>query len=244
MATRERRPAVVFVPGFMQPGAAWAPVADLLPERYPSVLLDHREHTFAGRLREIAEAGEGAAVVGYSLGGRLALHAALRDPERYAALVTVGASAGIEAPAARAERRQADDRLAGWMEVQPIEEIVAIWERQPLFADQSDSLIEAQRPGRLSHEPRALATLLRTAGQGAVEPAWQRLHTLDLPFLAVAGAGDERYAQHARRMARAVPHGRVAIVENAGHAAHLQRPWHVAELLAQFLDEHFGDRLV
>ncbi len=228
----------------MQHGSAWAPVADLLPERYPSVLLEHAEHTFEGRLAEISAAGDGAVLVGYSLGGRLALHAALRGSARYAGLVTVGASAGIEAPGARAERAEADARLAGWMETQPIEQIVAIWERQPLFADQSDALVEAQRAGRLSHDPRGLATLLRTAGQGAVEPVWQRLHTLELPLLAMAGSNDERYAHAARRMARAAPRGRAAIVERAGHAAHLQRPAAVADLLVEFLDEHLGERVV
>lgn len=244
MATSERRPAVVFVPGFMQPGAAWAPVADLLPERYPSFLLEHSEHTFEGRLREIAAAGERAVLVGYSLGGRLSLHAALRDPTRYGGVVTLGASAGIEAPAARTERAEADARLAGWMEMQPIEEIVAIWERQPLFADQSDALVEAQRPGRLIQDPRALATLLRTAGQGAVDPVWERLETLDLPLLAMAGSADARYADAARRIARASPNGTAAIVEGAGHAAHLQQPRAVADLLTEFLDEHLGDRVV
>ena len=69
---------VLFIPGFMQRGDAWRPVAELLPERYPSVLLDHAEHSLEGRLREIAEAAsDGAVLVGYSLGGRLALRAAL-----------------------------------------------------------------------------------------------------------------------------------------------------------------------
>ena len=102
---------------------------------------------------------------GYSLGGRLALHAALRDPARYAGLVTVSASAGIEAPATRAARAEADAKLASWMETQEMEQIVAVWERQPLFADQPDALVEAQRAGRLSQDPRSLALLLRTAGQ-------------------------------------------------------------------------------
>ena len=99
---------VVFVPGFMQRGQAWRPVADLLPERYHAVLLEHRAHDLEGRLAEVAEAGAGAVLAGYSLGGRLALHAALRDPGHYAALVTVGTSAGIEDSAVRAERAEAD----------------------------------------------------------------------------------------------------------------------------------------
>ena len=103
---------------------------------------------------------------GYSLGGRLALRAALRDPGRYRGVVTIGATAGIEEPVARRARAEADERLAAWMETMPIEEIVAVWERQPLFADQSDALVEAQRPGRLSHDPRSLALLLRTRRPG------------------------------------------------------------------------------
>ena len=234
--------AVVFVPGFMQPGDAWSPVAERLPERYPSVLLDHREHSFERRLVEIAAVGSGAVLCGYSLGGRLALHAALRDPGTYAGLVTVGASAGIEAPATRAARAEADEKLAAWMETQQMEQIVAIWERQPLFADQSDTLVEAQRAGRLRQDPRGLALLLRTAGQGALEPVWHDLERLSLPVLAVAGAIDTRYSDAARRIAAAVPSGRAEIVEGAGHAPQLQRPEEVAALLANFLDQHLGQR--
>jgi 2-succinyl-6-hydroxy-2,4-cyclohexadiene-1-carboxylate synthase len=237
-----RNPALVLLPGFMQPADAWAGVAERLPERYPSVLLNHREHSFEGRVAEIAEAGRGAVLCGYSLGGRLALHAALREPGAYAGLVTIGTSAGIEAPAQREERQAGDEKLAGWMETQPIDAIVDVWERQPLFADQSDALVEAQRPGRLAHDPQELALTLRTAGQGALEPVWQRLHTLSLPVLAVAGDRDERYAEAARRIARAVPDGRAHVVENAGHAAHLQQPEAVAALLADFLDQHLGQR--
>jgi 2-succinyl-6-hydroxy-2,4-cyclohexadiene-1-carboxylate synthase len=227
---------VLFVPGFMQRGDAWRPVAELLSERYPSVLLDHRQHTFEGRLTEIAEAGEGAVLCGYSLGGRLALRAALRDPGRYTALVTVGANAGLDDRIQRVARMEADDRLAAWIEGALIENVVAVWERQPLFADQSDLLVEQQREGRLSHDPRDLASLLRTAGQGALEPVWHALLGLELPLLAIAGARDEPSLAAAHRMADLAPRGRAAIVEEAGHAPQLQRPEAVAALLVELLD--------
>ena len=227
---------VLFIPGFMQRGDAWRPVAELLPERYPSRLLDHAAQSFEGRLSEISSASA-SVLVGYSLGGRLALRAALRSPESFSAVVLVGATAGIEEGPLRVQRAEADEKLASWMEAMPIEDIVSLWERQPLFADQSESLVEEQRPGRLSHEPRDLALILRTAGQGVLEPVWHELRALELPLLAIAGARDDGYTAAAKRMASLAPRARAASVENAGHAPQLQQPEVVAELIAEFLDD-------
>jgi 2-succinyl-6-hydroxy-2,4-cyclohexadiene-1-carboxylate synthase len=228
---------VLFIPGFMQRGDAWRPVAELLPERYPSRMLDHAEHTLEGRLTEIAAAGSGAVLVGYSLGGRLALRAALRSPESFTAVVLVGSTAGIEEAPLRAARAEGDERLASWIEAASMEDVVSVWERQPLFADQSDALVEAQRPGRLSQDQRSLALLLRTAGQGVLEPVWHELSQLELPVLAIAGARDDGYTRAAKRIASTAPGGHLAIVEDAGHAAHLQQPQQVARLLTDFLDD-------
>jgi 2-succinyl-6-hydroxy-2,4-cyclohexadiene-1-carboxylate synthase len=228
---------VLFIPGFMQRGDAWRPVAELLPERYPSVLLDHSENSFEGRLAEIRDAGAGRLLVGYSLGGRLALRAALREPERYLGVITVGATAGIDEPSLRSVRAEADERLAAWMEAAPIEDIVGVWERQPLFADQSETLIEKQRPGRLDQRPEDLALLLRTAGQGVLEPVWHDLLRFEPPLLAVAGSRDEGYVRAAKRIADTAPRGRAEIVEDAGHAVQLQRPDVVAGLIETLLDE-------
>jgi 2-succinyl-6-hydroxy-2,4-cyclohexadiene-1-carboxylate synthase len=225
-------PPVLLIPGFMQPASAWAPVAERLEP--PVTLLDHREHSFEGRLAEIEAGGTGALLVGYSLGGRLALRAALRDRGAYAGLVTVGVTAGIEDAAERAARAQADDRLASWIEAAPIEDVVAVWERQPLFADQSDALVEQQRAGRLAQDPRALAMLLRTAGQGVLEPVWANLLSFELPLLALAGGRDEGYASAARKIADTAPNASAQIVEHAGHAPQLQQPGEVASLIAAF----------
>jgi len=225
-------PYVVFLPGFMQRGEAWAPVAERVGQRYRCLCLDHRTSTWPERLAEVpAAAPPGSVLVGYSLGGRLALHAAVAEPERYAALITVGTSPGNEDPAARAERRAADERLAAWMEEASIEEVVAHWEALPVFEGQSPELVAAQRPGRLSHEPARLAALLRTGGQGVLEPLWGRLGALETPMLAVAGARDAVYVEAAERLGALVPAAHAVTIADAGHAAHLERPARVAELI-------------
>ena len=109
--------SILLVPGFMQRGDAWEPLLEAAArERYTRDRSTTPATSFEGRLAEIAAAGEGAVLCGYSLGGRLALHAALRDPGRYAGVVTIGASAGIEEPVAaqRPRRgRRAARRLDG-----------------------------------------------------------------------------------------------------------------------------------
>lgn len=225
----------------MQRGDAWAPVAGRLAERYPSTRLDFGSHDFEARLGEIAAAcPAGSVPVGYSMGGRLALHAALRDPGRYGAVVLVGASPGIEDEDEREERAAADAELAAWIESERIEAVVARWERNPVFGTQPPELVDAQRPGRLSHDPHDLARLLRSAGQAACPPAWDRLGELRCPLLAIAGERDSRYARAARRMAAQAPHGVAAVVPGAGHAPHLEDPAGTAALLGEFLDEHLG----
>jgi 2-succinyl-6-hydroxy-2,4-cyclohexadiene-1-carboxylate synthase len=238
-------PLVIFIPGFMQRGDAWGPVAELVAERYPSTCLDFRTHGFEARIGELREAaGPGSVAVGYSMGGRLALHLAAREPDRLAGLVTVGASPGIDDPDERRARREADGELATWMERATIEEVVARWEGLPVFAGQPAGLVERQRPGRLAHDPRLLAQLLRSAGQGALPPLFDDLPRVRMPVLALAGERDERYVQAGRRIALLAPRGDTLPVPDAGHAAHLEQPGAVARLVLEFLDEHLGKRIV
>jgi len=219
----------------MQRGEAWEPVARALAERYRVRCLDFTTWTFEERLAEIlGTAKPQGAAVGYSMGGRIALHAALREPDTFRGLALIGVSAGVDDAE---QRRRVDDELATWIERHPIEEVVERWERQPVFATQSEELRAAQRPGRLSHEPRELARLLRSAGQGATPPVWDRLRELRCPVLLMAGEHDERYVEAARRMAGRIPQAEVRIVPAAGHAPQLEQPRLIAELLDEYLIE-------
>src|SRR5438067_8881063 len=151
---RASAPPVLFLPGFMQHADAWSEVAGAVAERYPVFVLDFDSWTFEERLAEIRDASSpGTVLVGYSMGARLALHAALREPARYSGLVLVGGTAGLDGASEREARRAADEELAAWIETRPIEEVVERWERSPVFATQSPGVIDAQRAGRLRHDP-------------------------------------------------------------------------------------------
>jgi 2-succinyl-6-hydroxy-2,4-cyclohexadiene-1-carboxylate synthase len=224
----------------MQHGDSWAPVMSRVRHRWPTTTVEFDTPTLEASLDAIARAGRGGVVVGYSMGGRLALRAVLREPRAYRALVLLGATPGIEDENRRRSRKAADHDLADWMDQATIHAVVDHWENQPVFATQSLDLVERQRRGRLSHEPKRLAAMLRATGQGVLPPVWNDLPKLTMPVLAVAGERDDHYAQIAQRMAREIPLGQAALVPGAGHAAHLEQPDGFSDLLLDFLDQHLG----
>ena len=97
----------------------------------------------------------------------------------------------------------------------------------------------ASRSGRAgSATIRAeLATLLRTAGQGALPPVWDRLGEIACPALFVAGEGDDAYVQVAYRMSESVGNGKARLVPGTGHAPQLERPEAFAGVLTEFLED-------
>ena len=80
------------------------------------------------------------------------------------------------------------------------------------------------RAERLSHRPEGLASALRHLGTGAQPSYWDDLPRLTIPVRLIAGVRDEKFAALARRMAEKLPKGDLRLIENAGHAPHLEQP--------------------
>jgi 2-succinyl-6-hydroxy-2,4-cyclohexadiene-1-carboxylate synthase len=181
-----------------------------------------------------------ADVLGYSLGARIALRLAIAHPTVVRRLVLESPSAGLPTEAERTARRQADEDLATMIERDGIAAFVAEWERQPVFASHA-SLPPARatrlRAMRLANDPHGLAASLRGAGQGAMEPLFDRLATVGAPTLIVAGALDDRGRSRAEQVARGIPGARLEIIDNAGHTPHEEQPRAFRRLALDFLLE-------
>jgi 2-succinyl-6-hydroxy-2,4-cyclohexadiene-1-carboxylate synthase len=170
---------------------------------------------------------ERADVLGYSMGGRVALHLACAARGRVGALVLESSSPGIADAAERAARVAADEALAESIERDGLAAFVERWERLPLFASQSSLPHEARarlRAQRLRNDPRGLANSLRGMGAGSQEPLWEQLPALNIPTLLIAGELDAKYCALAGQMQALLPNARSAIVPGAGHAVHLEQP--------------------
>ena len=177
-------------------------------------------------------------VLGYSMGGRVALSLCAAFPERVKSAVLVGASAGIEDPAARAARQRSDETLAQRIEREGVPAFVEQWSRLPLFASQETRLAPEQRARqerqRLRNRAGGLARSLRGMGSGAQPPLHALLPHIGTPLLLLAGADDAKFRAIARDLARRLPNAAVEIVPEAGHAAHLESPEAVAQSARRF----------
>lgn len=181
-----------------------------------------------------AEGGRGT-WVGYSMGGRLALHVALAHPELVERLVLIGATPGIERVAERLERQAADELLAEELERDGLEPFLARWLAQPLFATLSDD--SAGLDARRANTVRGLAASLRMMGTGAQESLWPRLSEVAAPTMLVVGALDTKFTEIAERMAEAMPEAHLASLNGCGHACHLEAPDHFVTEVDAFVNE-------
>ncbi len=258
-------PRLVLLHGFTQNSGCWGPFADRMADHHEVVLVDapghgasrHDDADLAEAARLSVEVGGDAVYLGYSMGGRVALHAALQAPERVRGLVLIGATAGIDDPADRATRRRTDEALAAELTPPPhhpnsggfrpppepdppkfggragLEAFLDRWLAQPLFATLPSD--RQYRGARLRNRPEGLASSLRSCGAGTQQPLWDAVAGLRQPTLAVAGAEDHKFTALAERLAAAIgPSARTAIIPDAAHSAHLERPDETADAVLAF----------
>ena len=172
------------------------------------------------------------ALSGYSYGARVALHVALRHPERVERLIVLGASRGFIEPSLRAARRQLDERWAQLLEREGTERFLDAWLAQPLFATLNANDDER---GARSVDAEGLASSLRHAGTGTQAWLGEQLSAITVPTLALAGALDTKFSLEAKAIAEGVSQGSYTLIDNAGHAAHLEQPDSTAAVVRLFL---------
>jgi 2-succinyl-6-hydroxy-2,4-cyclohexadiene-1-carboxylate synthase len=225
------RGRVVLVHGFTQTRASWMPVAEQLhADGYEVIAVDAPGHGESGGLRldlpggaeALGVTGGVATYIGYSMGGRLALHLAVARPELVERLVLVSSTAGIADDADRAERRAEDEARAERLEREGLEAFLTGWLAQPMFATLPSD--RAQLAARLGNTVDGLASSLRLAGTGTQRSLWSQLPALSMPVLLVTGELDAKFTGIAAEMAAAIPHATVIVIAGSGHTVHLERP--------------------
>ncbi len=237
-------PPLVLLHGFSGASENWQPHVAVFAEQFTAITIDLMGHGQSAapaaptRYRMQPAARDLIAIfdtlklgplnlLGYSMGGRLALYTAIVYPARVRALILESASPGLDDRAARRERVARDERLANQIEEHGIGAFVEYWSGLPLFASQLQLARPARerlRTQRLRNTRPGLANSLRGMGSGAQPSLWPRLAELDMPVLLLAGELDPKFVRLAERMKAALPNAQLSVIAAAGHTAHLEQP--------------------
>lgn len=246
-------PPLVLLHGFGGSARSWrGPVSDGLHaagiEPMPVDLPGHgadvgrsrpSDFTLPATLRRIDGVVDGVVdLMGYSMGGRLALHYAVARPGSVRRMVLESSSPGLETEEARSARRSADEALARRIVGRGVEDFVDAWEELPLFASRRrlpEAIRSLHRSRRLQNDPLSLAASLRGVGTGVLPSLWDRLADVAVPTLLLVGEEDGKFVDVAHRMERRLPKATVVVVDGAGHTVHLERPEAWLDAVVTFL---------
>lgn len=245
------RPSLCFLHGFMGSSADWAPVLSALNGQGGSLTVDLPGHGGSLNVPEHYYCMEGAtqaladvldeagidqcSLVGYSMGGRIALHFALFHPDRVRRLVLESASPGLRDEDERAERRALDAKRAERIRTD-LDGFLEAWYRQPLFASLAHhDLVEDMVTRRRSNDPGEIARALEGLSPGRQPSLWGRLPELAVPTLLLTGAWDEKYEGITAETQSRIENARRVVVPDAGHNVHAERPQAFVSHLVQFL---------
>jgi 2-succinyl-6-hydroxy-2,4-cyclohexadiene-1-carboxylate synthase len=236
---------VILVHGFTQSSRSWIPLAEDLAADHLVVAPDLPGHgesprasgDLASAADQLAESCGKGTYVGYSLGGRICLHLALRRPILVERLVLIGATAGLEDFDERTDREKADDALADRLAEggdAGLPAFIDEWLAGPLFEHLSEK--EADRPARLVNHASELAGALRHFGLGTQLPLWEQARGLHMPVLVVAGDKDAKFMALGERLAGAIgTNALFLVVPGAGHAVPFEQPEAFATLIRSFI---------
>lgn len=237
-------PTLLLLHGFTGSTVNWAPYQPLFATTYRTIVVDllghgqteapadparytmeHSANDLAGLLTTIAPGPVN--LLGYSMGGRLALYFAVHYPYLVQSLILESASPGLADAEDQQARMRSDEQLAIAIETQGIAAFVERWEKLPLFATQQTlpaTVQEQLRAQRLHNRPLGLANSLRGMGTGRQPSLWDQLSTITAPTLLLAGELDQKFKVIANQMATYLSHATVAVVPEAGHTIHLEQP--------------------
>ena len=248
-------PPIIAIHGFTGSTRTWGPLGRFAQSEYCTIAVDLLGHGTSD-VPETEELYNGDAYIrafeelldkldipsvcwlGYSLGGRIALNAALSLPRRTWAVILESTSPGVKSDEERQDRLARDTILADWIEEVGIHEFVAYWESLPMWNSQARLPIvirDQLRAQRLLSHPMGLAKTLRGLGIGRTLPLHSQLRDLRAPALVILGAEDIPYVNIGREIHQLIPRSRLEIIPNAGHAAHLEQPEQFNATIVDFL---------
>lgn len=253
----ESLPNIVFLHGFTGSTATWKNVTKQLEGRFRTVAVDLIGHgqtsipevanryTMEQQLADLEALFEQLSLerfilVGYSMGGRVAIAYTVNHPDRVSSLILESASPGLKTDEERRDRREADRRLAQKISIDGLQSFVDFWENIPLFESQKllpEQKRNAIRIERLGQSATGLSNSLLGIGTGSQPSYWEKLISIKIPVLLITGEIDTKYVKISREIIKFLPTAHHLTIDSVGHAIHVEKP----VLFATMIEEYVTD---
>lgn len=252
------QPPLIFLHGFMGISLDWLEITKKFENEYFCILPDLPGHgksmigTMADPLEfdlvamglmslmERLQLASGA-LVGYSMGARVALYAATKHPERFKALVLEGVNPGLQDDKERNKRLALDHQRAREIEKVGISRYIENWYEADLFRTlkRHPERLNMIKAVRKNNDTAWMAKVLRELSVGRQPSLWDKLDELNMPVLLIAGDLDDKYKKIVYRIKDNLKDSQVHLIPEAGHNTHLEAPEEFRKTLAYFLKERY-----
>lgn len=177
--------------------------------------------------------GTGRSLLGYSMGGRMALHSLLEPGHPWQAAVIVSAHPGLEDPSEKAARRAGDAEWATRSLAGNWQQFLDAWNAQPILGGGPPR--DPQASSQLIMRRREIARSFVDWSLGVQEPLWDRLGEISIPVLWIAGENDPKFAALGERAVSLMPSATFVAAPGAGHRVPWEAPEWFAEQVSRFL---------
>ncbi len=254
LTCKNNQPIILFLHGFTGNNQDFSSVISLLSKNYCCLAVDLPGH---GKTRVNGDEScynmsntaqalidllddlqiDKCLLLGYSMGGRLALYMTLHFPARFEKVVLESASPGLKSEKERSHRLQSDLQLSQNLENSNIKDFILNWYDRPLFkslkkSPKFDQLIDT----RLANNPLELAKSLRNLGTGNQPSLWEKLAQNQIPILLLVGEDDHKFQSINAEIASLCPAASLEIVPKAGHNIHFENLDRFGTVVRQFYD--------
>lgn len=176
--------------------------------------------------------GQRRVLVGYSMGGRLALHSLISGGPWDAAVI-ISAHPGIRDPGEASARRAADAQWAMRALTSQWTGFLTEWNDQPILKGTSRN---AREDDNLIRRRREIARSFVDWSLGSQVPLWQELARIKIPMLWIAGENDLKFRILAEEATALAENSHLNIAPASSHRVPWENePW-LAERIASFAD--------
>lgn len=170
-------------------------------------------------------------LMGYSLGGRLALHAIIDQPQLWQAAIIISAHTGLIDSQERLIRQRRDLEWAKRFEKENWINLIEAWNAQEIFA--TDSFFFNRQES--DYQRIKLIQALVGGSLGNQANLHQQITSLSLPILWITGSQDYRYGQVAQSLTFSHPLSYWKSIEGAGHRVPWSKPQVFSKEITAFL---------